>query len=129
MHVLPDVPVELDPAYIAAEEPIEEAVRPRQPHVGEWVQGYEPVGNGPGHIRSYWVGGPFLAQVLEVRDGAYDGDINDPKLGGCLVRPWQRSRMAFGQPIFMPWCCVLSRTAANAYSLTGEWPASWPVEA
>lgn len=84
----------------------------RRPAPGEWVNTHKAVPNGDGVRRG--VDGPFLAQVIEVRDGDFQN-------GGCLVRIWDRPSQGFTETIFAPWCCVVSRTQVNHYALTGEW--------
>lgn len=102
------LPIELDPGYVAPEEPIEEMVIPRRPRVGEWVQGFRPVTNGTGLRRGLVM---ILGRVQQVMAGDYEQ-------GGCIVREWDRRRVRFGSEIFMPWSCVMSRVTVNHYSLT-----------
>jgi hypothetical protein len=113
MTALPNIPAELDPAYVAPHEAIEN-MRQRQPRVGEWVNCFNAEPNGPGMVRRGL--DQYLAQVIEVRDGDYTH-------GGCLVRPWSRLRQAFEPAFFAPWCCITSRCPVNRYTLTGKWPA------
>lgn len=109
--VLSDSPVELDPGYSAPDVPIEEAIQPRQPRVGEWVNCFDTVPNGPGDYRRGQT--LFLARVIEVRQGDYTH-------GGCLVRPWSRASQSFGEAFFTAWCSIISRTQVNRYALLGE---------
>lgn len=102
MTGLPALPDELDPDYRPPEEPIAAMVAGRRPRAGEWVNCHRPSPSGQRGGLS------VLTQVLEVRED------------GCLVRPWQRERMAFGEPFFSPWICVVSRAAVTRYSLMGE---------
>jgi hypothetical protein len=117
MTTLPDLPVELDPAYVQPVEPIEEAVLARQPRVGEWVSCVHPAPNGPDSIKRE-VEPSMLGQVLEVRAG-------DWTHGGCTVRVWSRDHMRFIETFFAPWCCIIARTVVNHYSLTGQWLTQW----
>lgn len=109
-----DRPAELDPAYVAPVETIEELMTPRRPSSGEWVNAVESRICGSGAL----VRGPgltLLARVDEVRED------------GFVIREWKRDRMAFGEPMFVPADCVISRCSVNAYSLTGVWPSEWKV--
>lgn len=106
---LPYPPVELDPSWIAPKEPIEEAILPRRPRVGEWVNGFHATPNGPS---SYRRGQKMvLARVHDLREGNYNA-------GGVIAEPWNRERLIFNDLVFIPWCCVNSRVAVNHYSLT-----------
>lgn len=100
MTALSYPPVELDPAYVAPAEPIEDAILPRRPEVGGWING-APERGGP----------MVLARVLEVREGDYS-------TGGVVAEPWDRRRQGFDAAVFVPWERVNSRAVVNSYSLT-----------
>jgi hypothetical protein len=111
-----ELPIELDPDYVAPDEPME--VTGRRPQVGEWLNCHRATPNGDEFIfRATWVDGPLLARVERVTDE------------GCLVQLWSRPHMNFIERFFAPWCCILSRTQVNHYSLPGNWPAHWLIAA
>ena len=125
MRTLPDLPAELDPAYVAPEEPIE--VTGREPRFGEWVNVFRPVPNGDrGEVRRGQ--DRFLGQVTHVQQ-AVRLTRDDFIPSGVSVRIWSREAMKFTEEFFAPWCCVASRAAVNYYSLTGQCPSTSKVEA
>lgn len=114
------LPVELDPSYVQPEESVADAVIAKRPEVGGWILCFHPLPNGAGVRRA--VEHPLMARVEALRDGDYQH-------GGCEVLIWSREVVSFVERIFVPWCCISARTYADHYSLTGNWPASWPVPA
>lgn len=104
---LPAVPFELAPNFDGQIGPVDLTNTVRRPNVGEWVNFYQPEANGGGTWRRGVVG-PFLGRVVEVLDK------------GCNVQFWNKAEQAFTSEGGLPWCCIVSRAAVSAYSLSRE---------